>query len=123
MIMRRPTPGLGQMGAIPLALIPIAAGAAGTAVLGYEFGLFDWIESKLRDVGLNDPVPPPAPAAPQTRAEMTSWTPELMEKRNVEAWKKWRVTAIPGPSADATPWLTYAALAAGGVMLLLLLKR
>jgi hypothetical protein len=107
--------------------------AAGVALIGTGLYLRG---ARQRDNDALDalfpaPSSPPAPAAPQTRQELTepgAWTPEMMLHRTAAAWRDWTGTAIPGgdglPSLDpgnAALWL--AAGLAGAALVVFMVKR
>ena len=115
MFMTVPSPGLGI---VPLL---IAAGLIGSGV---------WL--KLREVedyeiwkeSVPDPTRPPAPPAPQTRAELESpalWA-GTMPARTEEQWKEWKPFAQYSPTAPADSDLLLAAGAVGAIALLMLLR-
>lgn len=101
----------------PMGFIPLAvwAGAAiATALVG--FFAYDENDAAWRN-SLKPPKPTPAPAAPQTPAEMDTWTPPGMEAQNRKDSIKWGRTAIPGgePGDIGSNDYLLAALAIGTI--------
>lgn len=98
-----------------LGILPVVLAVAGSAAL-----LADWlvgrrIEEQYQEwkAQLPQPIPPPPPAAPQTEAEMRTWTPEQMYAAYGPLWEAWKPAAIPTSAATEQPnWLLWAALAA-----------
>lgn len=110
--MRRRRQNPAGLGIIPVLMLTgglISAGAA--AIAGY------W---GYNQIGKDMPPPatPPAPAAPQTAAEMIGWTPEKLAAADRTAWQTWKATAMDkgaafvGPKNDDDNTLLYVAGAA-----------
>lgn len=110
-----------------LGALPVVIAIAGSAAL-----LADWLigrrieeEYQAWKEQVPQPIPPPPPAAPQTEAEMRTWTPEKMSAAYGPLWEAWKPTAIPtSPATEEPNWLLWAALgAAAAAGAILLLKR
>jgi len=109
------------LGVLPL--VPIAI-ALGGATIGGWLG-WEWMKSREQSGAVDMPAPyaPPAPAAPQTEEELRNWNPDLLAKRDAEAWRRWAASPfpdLPQPKNSAAPWLW---IGAGALALILLLKR
>lgn len=80
-----------------------------------------WYGLDVTPVG--PPKPVPAPSAPQTREQMTTWTPEQMQeqyRRDTAAWLRDPFPALPPkPPQPADNTALYAAAALGLLGLLL----
>lgn len=86
--------GLGILPVIALTGGLIAAGTAAIAgIWGYE------------QIGKDMPPPatPPAPAAPQTRADMLTWNPDKLATADAAAWQNWKTTAMDAGAAFSDP--------------------
>ena len=111
-----------------LAALPWLYGAATTALIGW--GLYAKGERDIQEeaaygeyrAGLEPPRRPPAPPAPQTREELTRWTPADLERQAALEWERWRRQALPEPPAppakqpDPWVWLGAAAAALGLIL-------
>lgn len=109
---------MAQLGALPL--LPLLAG-------GLLISTGVWLKRREAEeyeqwkATLPRPSAPPPPAAPKTREEMVTWTPEQMEKRNREAWVAWRSGAIPSvETAEREAWLWWGLGAVALISLLAL---
>jgi predicted Zn-dependent peptidase len=76
---------------------------------------------------LAPPAAPPPPAAPETKQELTTWTPEQERARYRELWDAWLKQAIPAPpeqpkGEEPLMWI-YAAVAVAAVSFALLMRR
>lgn len=123
MIVERTTAAAGELGILPAVLV-LAWGAIG----GY---LAKTANDRMLDYsnweGAVQPASaPPAPAAPQTAAEMRTWTPADMTAATTTARAEWAKEAIPEtprPAGAATSDpLLWAALGLGAVSLFLIAK-
>ena len=111
-----------------VAAFPWVSTAIGTALVG--LGLWSREEREAREAAayeeykasLQPPAMPPAPAAPQIREEMSTWTPETATDRFTDILKEWRKDAILEPQSEekSEPWVWVAigGAALGVVMLL-----
>lgn len=75
----------------------------------------------LDRVNFPPPTRVPPPPAPQTVDEMTTWTPDEMlaeYRRQTAAWARGAIPDGPPEPAAGTPWLVWAGLGLGVVVLL-----
>lgn len=130
MYVRAATPaGLGAFPLIPLAVGAVVGGLSIGSLWARITGQQEE-EYELWKAQVQEPTPPPAPAAPETRQELLDWNIQLRQQREREQWERWRVTAIPalppyngdGNGGD-TPWLLYGALGLASFALVMGLRR
>lgn len=120
-----PNPAPGNLGLLPLA-VPIAIGIA--SLVAGAIGIAATAQEIQKGAEPKPPnLPPPAPAAPQTREELETWTPDILWARQREAWSKWVKAAVPAPPGEKpkngmSPWLI-GALAIGGISGLVVMFR
>ena len=117
--------GAGNLGVLPLA-VPIAIGIA--SLVAGAIGIAATAQEIQKGAEPKPPnLPPPAPAAPQTREELETWTPDMLWAGQREAWSKWVKAAVPAPPGEKpkngmSPWLI-GALAIGGISGLVVMFR
>lgn len=113
------------------AAFPWVSAAVATALIGlglYAKGERDSQEEAAYEeyrAALEPPRRPPAPPAPETREELTRWTPADLEREAALAWERWRRQAIPElpptPAERPDPWV-WLGVAAAALGLLLVVK-
>ncbi len=100
--------------ALPLIAAGVALVSTGLYLVGEKKR-----EQDALDVLFRPPSSPPAPAAPQTKAELSqpgAWTPDKMFAASAKAWQQWTRNAIPGgglPPPDDVASSTALWVAAG----------
>ena len=107
-----------------LGIIPAFVYVGGALVASGLIGRWFRGEISLAETIYGVPQPtvrPPGPAAPQTREEMTTWTPEQMMGESAELYEQWKAGAIPSPIKTDNTWLYV--LGIGAVAALVVLRR
>jgi hypothetical protein len=110
------------LGILPLLWVEEALYGADVAGRYIESGIASWMDRYI-------PVPksPPAPAAPQTKEEMSvagAWTQEKLAQADRDNWNKWRVNPFPElPFTNENNLWIWIALGAGAVGIILLARK
>lgn len=113
---RNPGPLIAAVAAFPWVEAAVASALIGLGL--YAKGEQDIEEAAYEEykTQLQPPRRAPAPPAPETREELTRWTPGDLERQARLDWERWRREAIPEaprpPAKEPDPWLLLGAGAA-----------
>ena len=122
-----------SLGFLPIPLWIGAAVLTGGALTWGKGDFFQWLGAGGDSANIyGPPTPAPAPAAPQTRSQLTQsgqWTPDSMYTESQQQYSTWVPTAISNPNngndSDGKPdleglipdWLPWAMIGAFGLVM------